>query len=44
MHGMGTSPEAARQVTDRAEQRQIAGASAVCAIDGSPMLVAAALS
>ncbi len=38
MHGMGHIAEAVRQVTDRAEQRQIAGASAVCAIDGSPML------
>lgn len=38
MHGMGHIAEAVRQVTDRAERRQIAGASAVCAIDGSPML------
>lgn len=38
MHGMGHIAEAVRQVTDRAEKRQIAGASAVCAIDGSPML------
>ncbi|HZP45181.1 MAG TPA: hypothetical protein VFB15_05985 [Candidatus Binataceae bacterium] len=38
MHGMGHIAEAVRQVTDRAEQRQIAGAAAVCAIDGSPML------
>ncbi len=38
MHGMGHIAEAVRQVTDRAEQRQIPGASAVCAIDGSPML------
>jgi acetyl-CoA acetyltransferase len=38
MHGMGHIAEAVRQVTDRAERRQIPGASAVCAIDGSPML------
>lgn len=38
MHGMGHIAEAVRQVTGRAEQRQIADASAVCAIDGSPML------
>lgn len=38
MHGMGHIAEAVRQVTDRAERRQIAGAAAVCAIDGSPML------
>jgi acetyl-CoA acetyltransferase len=38
MHGMGHIAEAVRQVTDRADQRQIPGASAVCAIDGSPML------
>ena len=38
MHGMGHIAEAVRQVTDRAEQRQIPGACAVCAIDGSPML------
>lgn len=38
MHGMGHIAEAVRQVTGRAEQRQISGASAVCAIDGSPML------
>ena len=38
MHGMGHIAEAVRQVTDRAEKRQIAGAEAVCAIDGSPML------
>jgi acetyl-CoA acetyltransferase len=38
MHGMGHIAEAVRQVTDRAEQRQIPGAAAVCAIDGSPML------
>lgn len=38
MHGMGHIAEAVRQVTDRAERRQITGASAVCAIDGSPML------
>ncbi len=38
MHGMGHIAEAVRQVTDRAEKRQIPGASAVCAIDGSPML------
>ena len=38
MHGMGHIAEAVRQVTDRAEKRQIADAEAVCAIDGSPML------
>jgi acetyl-CoA acetyltransferase len=38
MHGMGHIAEAVRQVTGRADQRQIPGASAVCAIDGSPML------
>jgi acetyl-CoA acetyltransferase len=38
MHGMGHIAEAVRQVTGRAEKRQIAGAEAVCAIDGSPML------
>ncbi|MGH7841976.1 MAG: thiolase C-terminal domain-containing protein [Candidatus Binataceae bacterium] len=38
MHGMGHIAEAVRQVTGRAEQRQIAGAELVCAIDGSPML------
>jgi len=38
MHGMGHIAEAVRQVTGRAERRQIAGAEAVCAIDGSPML------
>jgi acetyl-CoA acetyltransferase len=38
MHGMGHIAEAVRQVTNRADQRQIAGAEAVCAIDGSPML------
>jgi acetyl-CoA acetyltransferase len=38
LHGMGHIAEAVRQVTGRAEQRQIPGASAVCAIDGSPML------
>src|ERR1700722_8790842 len=38
MHGMGHIAEAVRQVADRAERRQIPGASAVCAIDGSPML------
>jgi acetyl-CoA acetyltransferase len=38
MHGMGHIAEAVRQVTDRAEQRQIVGAEVACAIDGSPML------
>jgi len=38
MHGMGHIAEAVRQVTGRAEERQIPGAEAVCAIDGSPML------
>ena len=38
LHGMGHIVEAVRQVTGRAEKRQIEGASAVCAIDGSPML------
>ncbi len=38
LHGMGHIAEAVRQVTHRAEQRQIKDAEAVCAIDGSPML------
>ena len=38
MHGMGHIAEAVRQVTGRAEQRQISGAEVACAIDGSPML------
>jgi acetyl-CoA acetyltransferase len=38
MHGMGHIAEAVRQVTNRAGQRQIPGAAAACAIDGSPML------
>jgi acetyl-CoA acetyltransferase len=38
LHGMGHIAEAVRQVTDRADQRQIRRAEAVCAIDGSPML------
>jgi acetyl-CoA acetyltransferase len=38
MHGMGHIAEAVRQVTGRAEKRQIPRAEAVCAIDGSPML------
>ena len=38
MHGMGHIVEAVMQVTDRAEKRQVPNASAVCAIDGSPML------
>jgi acetyl-CoA acetyltransferase len=38
MHGMGHIAEAVRQVTGRADQRQIPGAEIVCAIDGSPML------
>jgi hypothetical protein len=38
MHGMGHIAEAVRQVTGRAERRQLAKAEAVCAIDGSPML------
>jgi acetyl-CoA acetyltransferase len=38
MHGMGHIAEAVRQVTGRAEQRQLKHAEAVCAIDGSPML------
>ena len=38
LHGMGHIAEAVFQVTGRAEQRQIPGAAAVCAIDGSPML------
>jgi len=38
MHGMGHIAEAVRQVTNRAEKRQLARAEAVCAIDGSPML------
>jgi acetyl-CoA acetyltransferase len=38
MHGMGHIAEAVRQVTGRAEQRQLKDVHAVCAIDGSPML------
>ena len=38
LHGMGHIAEAVFQVTGRAEKRQIPGAAAVCAIDGSPML------
>src|SRR5579872_7296157 len=38
MHGMGHIAEAVRQVTGRADKRQIKEAEAVCAIDGSPML------
>jgi acetyl-CoA acetyltransferase len=38
LHGMGHVAEAVRQVTGRAEQRQIKDAEVVCAIDGSPML------
>ncbi len=38
MHGMGHIAEAVRQVTGRADQRQIPGAEIACAIDGSPML------
>src|SRR5215469_7955244 len=38
MHGMGHIAEAVRQVTGRAEQRQLKDANAVCVIDGSPML------
>jgi acetyl-CoA acetyltransferase len=38
LHGMGHLAEAALQVTGRAGERQIAGAKAVCAIDGSPLL------
>jgi len=38
LHGMGHIAEAVMQVTDRAEKRQVPNASAVCAIDGSPML------
>lgn len=38
MHGMGHIVEAVMQVTDRADKRQVPNASAVCAIDGSPML------
>jgi hypothetical protein len=38
LHGMGHIAEAVFQVTGRAGQRQIPGAAAVCAIDGSPML------
>lgn len=38
MHGMGHVAEAVRQVTGRADQRQIPGAEVACAIDGSPML------
>ncbi len=38
LHGMGHIAESVMQVTDRAEKRQVPNASAVCAIDGSPML------
>jgi acetyl-CoA acetyltransferase len=38
LHGMGHIAEAVFQVTDRAERRQVPGAAAVCALDGSPML------
>ncbi len=38
LHGMGHIAEAVFQVTGRAEKRQVSGAAAVCAIDGSPML------
>lgn len=38
LHGMGHIAEAVLQVTGRAERRQVPGAAAVCAIDGSPML------
>ena len=38
LHGMGHIAEAVFQVTGRAERRQVPGAAAVCAIDGSPML------
>jgi len=38
LHGMGHIAEAVFQVTGRAERRQVPGAEAVCAIDGSPML------
>ena len=38
LHGMGHTAEAVIQVTDRADKRQVPNASAVCAIDGSPML------
>jgi acetyl-CoA acetyltransferase len=38
LHGMGHLAEAALQVTGRAGPRQIAGCSASCAIDGSPLL------
>jgi hypothetical protein len=38
LHGMGHIAEAVFQVTERAERRQVPGAAAVCAIDGSPMM------
>jgi acetyl-CoA acetyltransferase len=38
LHGMGHIAEAVMQVTDRANERQVPNATAVCAIDGSPML------
>ncbi|HKV55321.1 MAG TPA: hypothetical protein VJN94_11855 [Candidatus Binataceae bacterium] len=38
MHGMGHIAEAVRQVSDRAGERQLPRAEAICAIDGSPML------
>ncbi|HVC44785.1 MAG TPA: hypothetical protein VND20_08195 [Candidatus Binataceae bacterium] len=43
MHGMGHIAEAVRQVTGAAGPRQIPGAAAVCAIDGSPMLRGSAI-
>ena len=38
LHGMGHIAEAVFQVTGRAGPRQVPGAAAACAIDGSPML------
>ncbi|MFN0145356.1 MAG: thiolase C-terminal domain-containing protein [Dehalococcoidia bacterium] len=38
LHGMGHLAEAVRQVSGRAGPRQVPGAAAVCAIDGSPLL------
>ncbi len=38
LHGMGHLAEAVRQVTDRADKRQIKDANTAIAIDGSPLL------
>ena len=43
LHGMGHVAEAVKQLTDRAGERQIEGASAIAVFDGSPMLRGSAL-